>query len=69
MLPDNFVESGLTLVKGASLYGVRFEDMTREELLAAAAHGWNEQRKAQKELAETAEARAYLFVEKARLGA
>jgi len=67
MIPKRFIESGTELANGASLYGVMFEDMTREELIAAAAHGWNEQRKAQKEFAETAKARAHLFADEARI--
>jgi len=45
MLPDDFVISGLELAKGYRLFGIRFDDMTRDELIAAAAHGWNEDRK------------------------
>ena len=69
MLPNSFVEKGLALAQGATLYGVAFEDMTREELIAAAAQGWNEERKQREAYAETAKARAHLFVDMARRGA
>ena len=66
MLPDDFVEKGLELAKGSMLFGVNFDDMTRNELIAAAAHGWNEERKQRENYAETATARAHFFVERSR---
>lgn len=39
-LPADFVAEGLRLAKGGSLYGVPFEDLSRDELIAAAAMGW-----------------------------
>ncbi len=39
-LPEEFVISGLEIAKGASLFYKRFDDMTRDELIASAAHGW-----------------------------
>ncbi len=39
-LQQTFVDSGLELAKGARLFGIAFEDMTRDELIAAAAKGW-----------------------------
>lgn len=40
MLPNDFVEKGLELAKGLTLFGMRFEQLSRDELIAAAAHGW-----------------------------
>ena len=34
-------QRGLALAAGSTLYGKPMEDMTREELLATAALGWN----------------------------
>jgi hypothetical protein len=39
-LPEQFVKSGLELAKGASLFGIPMEELTRDELLAATAKGW-----------------------------
>lgn len=65
-LPKSFVERGLELAKGSKLFDTYFDEMTRDELIAAAAHGWNEERKQREALAETVEARAHWFVEQAR---
>lgn len=62
-LPASFVESGLELAEGSTLFGIKFHDMTRIELIAAAAHGWNEERKSSGELSVY---RARLFTEKSR---
>lgn len=43
-LPDGWVKDGLALARGAHVFGVPFEEMSRDDLIAAAAHGWNEQR-------------------------
>jgi hypothetical protein len=40
MMPKKFLESGLAQSKGATLFGVEFTDMTRDELIAAAVRGW-----------------------------
>jgi hypothetical protein len=39
-LPSEFVINGLVLADQGTLFGVRFCDMTRDELIAAAANGW-----------------------------
>ena len=65
-LTERFVKEGLELAKGCTLYGVYFDQMTREELIAAAAQGWNEERRQRENYAETAEARATWFVEQVR---
>lgn len=39
-LPKDFVEEGLKMAEGASLFGVMFTDLDRDELLATAAQGW-----------------------------
>ena len=41
---EHIKERGLELAKGAQLYGQALEEMTRDELLAAAALGWNQYR-------------------------
>ena len=67
-LPESFLKRGLELADGARLFGKSFADMTRDELIAAAAQGWMGERKARDELAATDTARAAFFVELARLG-
>lgn len=52
-LPEGFVEKGLELAKGATLYGEFLEEMTREELLAAAAHGWRAAREVESRRLDT----------------
>lgn len=44
-LPDDFVKTGLKLAHGLLLFGKPLDEMTREELIAAAAQGWNAERK------------------------
>lgn len=65
-LPESFVAEGLKLAEGARLFGKRFSDMTHDELIAAAAQGWNAERKAREQYAETSAARAAFFVEQTR---
>ena len=60
-LPPDFVESGLELAKGARLFGKSFDDMTREELIAAAAHGWDEGRRHRESRYEESKALAALY--------
>jgi hypothetical protein len=48
-LPESFVVSGLKLSEGATIMGIKFADMTRDELIAVAAHGWTEEANARKE--------------------
>lgn len=48
-LPADFVAAGLALARGASLFGKRLEDMERDELIAAAAMGWDAERRAREE--------------------
>jgi dissimilatory sulfite reductase (desulfoviridin) alpha/beta subunit len=40
MLPKNFVERHLLKAKGATIFGVPLEELTRDELLAVAVAGW-----------------------------
>jgi hypothetical protein len=65
-LPESFVTEGLKLAEGARLFGKRFFDMTHDELIAAAAQGWNAERKARQQNAESSAARAAFFAEQAR---
>jgi len=44
-LPDGFVQEGLKIAKGAVIFGVRLDDLSRDELLASAAHGWEAYRR------------------------
>lgn len=44
-LPGKFVEDGLKLAEGCRLFGLSFDELTRDELIAAAAHGWDYARK------------------------
>ena len=39
-LPEKWVSEGLVLAEGATLFGALLTDLSREELLAAVAHGW-----------------------------
>jgi len=39
-LPPDLIERGLKLARGANFMGERIEDLTREELMAIAALGW-----------------------------
>lgn len=41
-LPKDFVKRGLERAKDATLYGVRIDDMSHDELIAAVAHGWRQ---------------------------
>ncbi len=43
MIPKDFVEENLKKAKGSLFYGVSFADMTRDELIACAVAGWEEQ--------------------------
>ena len=45
-LPTEWVKEGLVLADGARLFGVPFDEMTNDELIAAAAHGWALKREA-----------------------
>lgn len=46
------MEHGLKLAKGAMLFGKEFNDMTRDELIAAAAQGWLAEREQRERVAE-----------------
>lgn len=48
-LPESFINEGLKLAEGATIMGKKFSDMTRDELIAAAAHGWTAEANARKE--------------------
>ena len=39
-MPKGFVEKHLAEAKGATIYGVPLESLTRDELLACAVAGW-----------------------------
>lgn len=39
-IPPDFMAEGLRLAETVSLFGKKLTDMTWEELLASAAHGW-----------------------------
>lgn len=60
--PTHVTERYLEPAKAMTLYGVRLTDLTRDELLAAAAMGWTQHQKALEELRSTARARAAAFV-------
>lgn len=40
MLPDGLLEEGLELSRGAVVFGVNLDDMSKEQLKAVAALGW-----------------------------
>lgn len=44
-LPDPFIRDGLRLAEGATLFGILLSDLSRDELIAAAAKGWDAFRK------------------------
>jgi hypothetical protein len=44
-LPTEFVEEGLALAARATIFGVPFADLSRDEAVAAAALGWMAERK------------------------
>lgn len=39
-IPKTALKRGLELSEGASIFGVQFSELTREELIAVAALGW-----------------------------
>ena len=43
-LPKKFLEEGLNMAKEAMIFGIPFEDLTKEELMAVAAQGWRAHR-------------------------
>ena len=55
MIPKHFVEKNLDKAKGSSFFGVLFEDMTRNELIACAVAGWDGLYEQQKENARNLE--------------
>jgi len=40
-LPTTFIEDGFLIAEQAKIFGVSFLDLTREEAIAVAAHGWH----------------------------
>lgn len=40
MLPENILEDGLEIARGAMIFGVAIDEMTIDELKAVAALGW-----------------------------
>jgi hypothetical protein len=55
-LPSEFVASGLRIAEGATLFGKRLMDLTREEAIAAAAQGWAAEKKAREECSQRTKA-------------
>jgi len=39
-LPESFVKEGLELTKDATLFGIKLDELSHDELLAACAMGW-----------------------------
>ena len=62
-LPETFFQRGIELASRTTLYGVKFDDMSRDELMAAAANGWKEVNRLQACYAQTASARAEWFIQ------
>jgi len=40
-IPEQTIKQGVALAEGATVYGVEFTDMSRDELIAIAAIGWD----------------------------
>lgn len=65
-LPEEFVKRGLEMARGSLLFGKPFADMTRDELIAAAAQGWSAERyQREKQYAEPKEC-ADLYAQRKR---
>ena len=43
MLPESFMKSGTELAKDARIFGIRFDELSRDELMAVAAMGWKKE--------------------------
>tara|TARA_R110000850_G_scaffold234203_1_gene359189 strand:+ start:621 stop:815 length:195 start_codon:yes stop_codon:yes gene_type:complete len=48
-IPQSFIETNLARAKGAMIFGVSLEDLTREELMACVAAGWSDREDVMKE--------------------
>ena len=59
-LPESFVNDGLKLANEATIMGKKFSDMTRDELVAVAVHGWIAEAKAREEGARSVRVMANL---------
>lgn len=62
-LPETFVQRGIELASRTTLFSVKFDDMSRDELMAAAANGWKEVNRLQACYAQTASARSEWFIQ------
>ena len=51
-LPDSFIAEGLKIAEGAQLFGKPMMQLTREEAIAAAAQGWNADKKSREEMSQ-----------------
>ena len=58
-LPESFLREGLELAKGCTLFGIPLQDLTREELMAAAAKSFKSEQAAR----EDGSARLKFFVD------
>lgn len=65
-LPQSFVRRGLELAEGSSLFGKPFVEMTRDELIAAAAQGWSAERKCREAAMASSADRAAGWVKRAK---
>jgi hypothetical protein len=45
LIPEQFLREGMILGEGTRIFGVELSELSREELIAVAAQGWNAERK------------------------
>jgi hypothetical protein len=48
--PRDFIQQGMEIAHGATIYGVPFDELTREEAIALCARGWKEVTRLQGEI-------------------
>lgn len=65
MIPESFVKEGLSIAHEMTLFGRPFEELTREELIAAAAQGWAAERRARERDVSKAKLMSYILCNKA----
>lgn len=65
-LPESFVKRGRELAAGARLFGKLISEMTRDELIAAAAQGWADERDARERIYGFHKSEAASYVEIAK---
>lgn len=65
-LPEEFVKRGLELAAGALLFSKPFDEMTRDELIASAAQGWNAEREQRARHYAESKERADWYMQRAR---